>query len=195
MMGMKRYAILMILGAIAAVSWAIFKVSRFDAEQTPYEVLRTNGRFELRKYPILPVAVTPMGGSDDDDAFRRLFRFISGQNTRRQKIAMTTPVIFDGPPGEPQAMSFVLPTAATDMPDPLRSDVRLEQRPGQKVAVYRFAGRMGEKYERRGIEHLRSWMEEQGYTPEDEPFIAYYDAPIVPGFLRRNEVMWRMAAP
>ena len=47
--------------------------------------------------PSLPVATTPIYG-DNDAAFMRLFRFIDRDNVSGDKIAMTTPVFFDGNP-------------------------------------------------------------------------------------------------
>jgi hypothetical protein len=73
-----------------ALALALYKLSRFDAEPAPYEVTRSEGRFELRRYPSLTVARTPMHG-DRDASFKRLFRFISGENERKEKIPITTP--------------------------------------------------------------------------------------------------------
>ena len=96
---MKRHYLLIGLGALlTALAWWIYKRSRFDAEPTPYTVLRRVAPFELRLYPSLSVATTPMHG-DNDAAFLRLFRFIDRHNANGEKIAMTTPVFFDGEPG------------------------------------------------------------------------------------------------
>ena len=82
--------------------------SRFDAEPAPYMVLRRDKPFELRHYPSLPMASTPIRG-DNDEAFMRLFRFIGRDNETTEKIAMTTPVFFDGQPGAQEKMSLVMP--------------------------------------------------------------------------------------
>jgi hypothetical protein len=39
---------------------------------------------------------------------------------------------------------------------------------------------------------LRAWIAAEGLQTFGEPIIAYYDAPIIPGFLRRNEAMLRI---
>jgi hypothetical protein len=41
---------------------------------------------------------------------------------------------------------------------------------------------------------LRAWLLGQGIVPEGEAEFAFYDAPMVPGPLRRNEVLIPVAA-
>jgi hypothetical protein len=108
------------------VAWWIYKRSRFDAEPTPYIVLRRDSPFELRRYPSLLVAITPIHG-DNDAAFMRLFRFIDRHNSTCEKIAMTTPVFFDGQPGAQERMSFVMPdeTVRIGVPAPSAAAVTL----------------------------------------------------------------------
>ena len=78
------------------------QVTRAGYETAPYTVVRTDGAFELRDYPALLLVETPMANaSGGDGGFRRLFRFITGANADKQKIAMTTPVYLSGPPRPP----------------------------------------------------------------------------------------------
>lgn len=191
---MERKYLLIGLGVIlTAVAWWIYKRSRFDAEAAaPYLVLRRDKAFELRRYPSLPVATTPIHG-DNNAAFMRLFRFIDRHNATREKIAMTTPVFFDGQPGAQEKMSFVLPekTVQTGIPAPSGNAVSLDDRPAQRVAVYRFSGKTQARREQQAVAKLRTWVAAEGLQTVGEPIIAYYDAPVIPGFLRRNEAMLR----
>ena len=70
---MRKYTLVSVLAAIGAAVYWLLSASRAMAEKTPYRVLRVEGPFELRDHPPLPVATTPMGGRDSDDAFMRLF--------------------------------------------------------------------------------------------------------------------------
>jgi DNA gyrase inhibitor GyrI len=192
---MRPNYLLIALGVcLTAVAWWIFKRSRFDAEPTPYIMLRRDKPFELRSYPSLPVATTPIRG-DNDEAFMRLFRFIDRGNETAEKIAMTTPVFFDGQPGAQKKMSLVMPqkAARTGVPAPSAATVTLEERPAQRVAVYSFSGGTCAERERESVARLRAWIISEGLQPFGEPTIAYYDAPFIPGFLRRNEAMLRVA--
>jgi hypothetical protein len=69
------------------------KTTRAGYESAPYTVVRSSGKFEVRDYPALTMVETLMtsGGSGADGSFNRLFRFITGSNDTKQKIAMTTP--------------------------------------------------------------------------------------------------------
>ena len=171
-----------------ALALALYKLSRFDAEPAPYEVTRSEGRFELRRYPSLTVARTPMHG-DRDASFKRLFRFISGENERKEKIPMTTPVLFET--SVRNRMTFFMPagTRARGIPQPASKEVELDQQKSSEVAVVRFRGPMREESERRAVEELRAWLRTKGLESNGEAFIAYYDSPMIPGPLRRNEAM------
>jgi len=189
----RTRAIILAAGTAVLSAAAVFqlRVSRADAEKTPYSVVRRDGRFEVREYPELALATTPLHGDDDSAAFRRLFRFIEGSNARQDKIAMTTPVIIDRWKTVPGTMSFVMPDRlrGAGRPEPVDGEVRLQTRPPRRVAVYRYAGRTSTRNERAATDRLREWVVVQGLAAEGEPEIAYYDAPYLIPFLRRNEVM------
>jgi hypothetical protein len=76
---------------------------------------------------------------------------------------------------------------------PYTIQIRLETRPAQRVAAYRYTGRTREWFERDAIGHLRAWVRTQGLAATGESVVAYYDAPVVLPFLRRNEVMLRVS--
>lgn len=181
-------------GVLAALGFAFYKLSRFDAEEMPYEVRGNDGRFELRRYPAFAVARTGLR-NDEDDSFRRLFDFISGANNRREKIPMTVPVLFERERGAAGTMTFLMPKAIErrGVPHPYAPEVELGQRPPAEVAVVRFRGRMDEKREQRALAKLRDWMRTKNLEAEGEPIIAYYDSPFIPGLLRRNEAMVRIS--
>ena len=170
------------------------RASRFGAEKIPYRVREKDGRFELRDYPALPVACTPMYGGANDDSFEKLFRFIAGGNARDEKIAMTTPVFIDGPIGVQTSMSFGMPaeTQRRGVPEPKAGAIEITERPRARVAAVRFVGASREAAERKAVEELRAWMKTRGIEAEGDPIIAYYDAPFIPGPLRRNEAMLRV---
>src|SRR5512136_2981204 len=114
------------------------KVTRSGYESAPYQVVRTDGKFELRDYPALTVVETAMTGSQngDDGSFMRLFRFITGGNEAKQTIAMTTPVLMSG--GETNAtMAFVLPAKirAGEVPKPSDGSVTVRELSAGRFAV------------------------------------------------------------
>jgi hypothetical protein len=194
MMRMVRTIILVLVGSIllAACAW-LAGTSRANTESPQYEVLRTEGKFELRSYPGLTVVTTPMDGAGTSGAFGRLFRFITGGNAGHGKIAMTTPVLIDAAE-EQRTMSFIMPRKATATGVPSPEDERLKVRTlgAAKFAALRFSGGRSAENEQAAAEALRRWIGEQGLIAEGGVLFAYYDPPWTPIPMRRNEVLVRV---
>jgi len=190
---MKKTALLVSAGVSAAAIYWLATFSRALVEKAAYTVKRRECPFELRDYPALSVATAAMREGEQDRAFQRLFRFISGGNTRGEKIAMTVPVFIDRDI-EPGRMSFVMPqgTRERSVPQPADDAVTLEQRPAERVAVYRYSGRTTKANEQKALHALREWMRANDLEEVGAPTVAYYDAPFLPPPLRRNEVMLRV---
>jgi hypothetical protein len=92
-------------------------------------------------------------------------------------------------------MRFVMPakyTLATLPPAP--ADIALTEVPARRMAAIRFAGYGGSDDLAAREAQLRGWMTGEGLTAAGEAEYAFYDAPMVPGPLRRNEVLIPVAA-
>ena len=168
--------------------------SRSAYETAPYTVLKSDGPVELREYPALTMAVTEMQPeyNGEDGSFMRLFKYISGENNRDQKIAMTTPVFMEqDSSGTPDTMGFVLPQklAETEAPSPASGAVQIQQRSGGQYAAIRFTGRINPQLIEQKTSELKMWIEKQGLTKNGPVEVAGYDAPWTPGPFRRNEVL------
>jgi len=64
-------------------------------EKPSYNVLATEGNFELRKYSSYIVAETYVEGDFEavgSEGFRRLADYIGGKNRKKESISMTAPV-------------------------------------------------------------------------------------------------------
>ena len=107
------------------------------------------------------------------------------------EIAMTSPVMQDGDnTAGSWRTRFVMPAEYTmeTLPTP-PEDITLTEVPSRKVAAIRFSGR-GSTADLSNKEiELRNWIAEQGLTPAGPEEFAFYDAPMVPPPLRRNEVI------
>lgn len=196
---MTAKAIYLFITALAALTaffgWKL--TARGAYESAEYTVIEADGEFELREYPELMLVTTstqfePQG---DDGSFMRLFRYISGANEKKQKVAMTTPV-FMRPDTADEAglMGFVIPkeVAADEAPKPVGDLVNLKTRPGGRFAVIRFRGRMDRKSLAAAETRLRAWMTAKGLSGKGELESAGYDPPWTPGPLRRNELLIRL---
>ncbi|MFT5722344.1 MAG: hypothetical protein ACI9W6_002673 [Motiliproteus sp.] len=177
-------------------------------EQAEYRVVFKEDRFEVREYPPLIVAETLVEGDFEDvgnEAFGRLFKYISGNNQLRQNVEMTAPVgqtaesqkiRMTSPVGQQQvegrwAVSFMMPASSTleTLPEPKDQTVVLRQVPARHMAAVRYSGFWSEEGYMRNKTKLEAWIDEQGFIPVGEPVWARYNPPFMPWFLRRNEIL------
>ncbi len=178
-------------------------------ESPEFTVVASREDYEVRDYASFLVAETSVEGSFDrgrTDAFRRLFRYISGGNAGERKIAMTVPVI-QQPRGERIAMTvpvttaagydgrevmqFMLPRAFDLDSAPLPSDpkVQLRELPAERLAVRRYSGRSTERGFQRERDALLAQLAADGLQAAGPARFAVYSGPLTPWFVRRNEVM------
>lgn len=194
---MKRSKIPWLLAAtvpVAAAAFWLVSTSRAATETPDYQVIRTDEKFEIRDYPALLVATTPMEDGGMNGGFGQLFRFITGSNASAEKIEMTSPVLIDTAKDH-RTMSFIMPKKAVEkgVPKPTGESVSLGKVEAARFAVLRFAGGRTEENEKVAIGKLTAWLEAQKIAASGEPLFAYYDPPWTPTFLRRNEVLIRIA--
>jgi hypothetical protein len=164
--------------------------------------------FEIRDYAPHLVAETVVEGSLEDAgnrAFGRLFGYISGRNRAREKVAMTAPVtqeppgeqiamtapVGQRPEGERWAVSFMMPARYTleTLPVPLDPQVSVRLVPARRMAAMRYTGRWSERGYQRHLDELEAWIGQRGLVAVGEPAWARYDAPFIPWFMRRNEIL------
>merc|ERR1712198_173159 len=116
-----------------------------------FTILNTTEKFEIRKYEASRWASTSVSNLHDLNGamrtgFMRLFNYISGNNERGQKIAMTCPVRTKIVPGsgpyceDTFTISFMVPFAVETAPKPKDSTVFLEENPESVEYVSTFGG-------------------------------------------------------
>lgn len=180
-------------------------------EKQPYDLLRTEGAVEVRRYPEHLVAETEVAANFQDAgnrAFRYLFGYITGDNTARQSIAMTAPVVqarsqrvaMTAPvvqtgSGGRYTVAFVPPSSLDEAsaPLPARSEVSLRTVPTRLVAAVRFTGRWSQSAYEKHHADLLSAVADAGLTTIGEPWLARFNPPTTPWFLRHNEVLIEVA--
>ena len=188
-------------------------ISAMATEEAPYKVIKTDDIFELREYPPQILAEIIIEGNLEgagNKAFRPLFRYISGDNKSRGKIAMTAPVSQE-PRGEKISMtapvsqqsvqgkwavSFMMPTSYTmeTLPTPDDPNIKLRQVPAHRVAAVRYSGFWSEEKYLLNKEKLVKWIKDKRYTVTGEPVWARYNPPFTLWFMRRNEILIPVAA-
>lgn len=188
----KRMTLFVFIPVVLAAFWLV-STSRAATETPEYKVVRADEKFEIRDYPALTIATTPMNGDGMNGSFGQLFRFITGSNEASEKIEMTSPVLIETSK-EKKTMSFIMPkkTVEKGVPKPAGETVTLGKVEAARFAVFRFSGSRTTENEKTAIEKLNEWLTAQKIVGRAEPVFAYYDPPWTPTFLRRNEVMVRI---
>ena len=178
-------------------------------EEPTYSVTQKEPPFELRIYAPYCIAETTIVNSDFDEAgnvgFRRLFRYIQGENQSKKKLPMTAPVGVEPARSEKIPMTapvgqslgpagyqvwFVMPKGSTleSLPKPTNPEVQLRSLDARNVAVIRYSGGWGEsRYEAKKKE-LLAWMRKQDLMPKGPAVLCRFNSPFSLWFLRRNEV-------
>ena len=169
------------------------------SEEAEYTLIVKEGDFEVRSYAPQVLAETQVKGgfgNVGNKAFMRLFKYITGNNTSQQKIAMTSPVT-QQQSKDSWVISFTMPATATleTLPIPNDSQVTLRQIPARHLAVIRYSGLWTEKGYLENKARLERWLKEKSYTVIGEPVWARYNPPFKPWFLRRNEVLIPIEQP
>ena len=170
-------------------------------------------KFEIREYaPHILAEIVVEGNLEEagNKAFRPLFRYISGDNKSRGKIAMTAPVsqeqkgerISMPAPVSQQsiqgkwAVSFMMPASYTleTLPTPDDPSIKLRQVPARRVAAVRYSGFWSEEKYLLNKAKLEAWIRENRLTVVGEPVWARYNPPFTLWFMRRNEILIPVAA-
>jgi len=181
--------------ALAIVGAAAVYAQFRQTEEPEFALVRADADFELRDYPALVVAEVSNSGSRErasGASFRRLAAYIFAQDRPAggDRIAMTAPVLQDETQPGQWRMRFVMPGKYTlETLPPAPADITLTQMPARRMAAIRFSGNGGASDLALMEARLRDWMMAQGLMPAGAAEFAFYDAPMVPGPLRRNEVL------
>ena len=181
-------------------------------EKPKYEVLYEDGNIEYRLYESYLVAQTDVFvegsyNSASNEGFRRLFKYITGDNTSGSDIAMTAPVQMNmADTGQKIAMTAPVQQVATDnslnvafmlpskfsmetSPVPTDDRVSIKQIPARIMAVIRYSGRWTEKNRTKYEFRLRENLKSHGINTFSGAEMAAYNPPFTPPFMRRNEIM------
>ncbi|MEM7058248.1 MAG: heme-binding protein [Pseudomonadota bacterium] len=171
-----------------------------NVPEPEFRVLASDGPIEHRAYDAMVVAEVTRSGSRYDAVragFGPLARYIFARERDGEKIAMTAPVTQRAAGDRDWVVQFIMPAdyALGDLPTPTQGDVRLSPVTAAERAAIRFSGVATDELIADQEAKLRAWIDAQGLTANGAPVYAYYNDPITPGFLRRNEVIIDLASP
>jgi DNA gyrase inhibitor GyrI len=193
------------VGAALLGGAAFYYFKERSTEEPDYRALESDGDHQIRDYPALTVAETVVNGPRREalgEGFRILADYIFAKSREGEKLPMTVPVMQDG--GDPMASDpplfdddlegawrtrFVMPAGRSRDELPATPEgVELVELPARKVAVVSFGGRATDDLLKEQEDRLRGWLAKRGERSSGEPEYAFYNSPMIPGPLRRNEV-------
>ena len=178
-------------------------------EEPKFEVLLTDGAFEIRKYAPYIVAETMVEGDMDQASskgFRLIADYIFGNNqavssASSEKIAMTAPVTMSSANNSTGDINmtasnkwrvhFVMPSqySMANIPQPKNADVKLREIPGKNFAVNSYTGFNNQARVQTKTDELNAWVIAQKMKTLSSPQLSRYDPPWTLPMFRRNEIM------
>ena len=181
-------------------------------EEPKYEVIQTDGTFEIRKYAPILIAETFVDGDMDEASnkgFRLIADYIFGNNqvvdsNANTKIAMTAPVTV-----EPQftdshmqnakkwRIHFVMPSQYTlaNIPKPKNDVITLKEVPSKYFLVYSYSWLNTLSRVQNKTDEALEWANRKGLKVIGAPKLSRYDPPWTLPMFKRNEIMLEIAAP
>ena len=201
---MRKGVMAGVAAGAALLGGAAFYYFRERSQDEPdFRALESDGDHQIRDYPALTVAETVVSGPRRDaldQGHRILADYLSARSRDGEALPMMNPVIQDG--GDPMASDppmfdddlegawrtrFVMPGARGELPEPPQ-DVELVEIPARRVGVVSFSGRWTDERLKEQEQRLRGWLARRGEKSDGEPEYAFYNSPMIPGPLRRNEL-------
>ena len=191
------------IGAALLSGAAIYFLHEKSQEEPDFRALESDGDLQIRDYPALTVAETVIQGPRRDAldrGHRILADYLTAKSRDGEALAMMNPVVQDG--GDPMGSDpplfddtlegawrtrFIMPASRDTLPAPPEG-VELVEMPARRVAVVSFSGRWTDRLLAQQEDRLRGWLAKRGERADGEPEYAFYNSPMIPGPLRRNEV-------
>ena len=167
-------------------------------EQPDYTVIKKENEFEIRQYSNFLTATVEAEGERDEaigKGFRILFKYISGENKNKESISMTIPVMQKSSGNNKWNVSFVVPKKfdLKNVPQPDNANIQIKNNLNLKVIAITFSGLFSDGNIQENETKLRNYIKEKGIKIEEPAIYAGYNAPWTPWFLKRNEVMFKLA--
>jgi hypothetical protein len=198
---------------VIALLWSVWGFFSSNVERADYIVEKKMQGYEIRKYPERIVAQTKVSGpygESMNEGFRILAGYIFGENTKKESIAMTTPVIAQNgdrvqasesiamtapvvatTDGDLQVISFGMPRSHTleTLPKPNDSRIEIIIIPAKRYGVMRFSWYRSDEQIKKMQKKLLFALTRDEIVSSGNTAYAGYNAPWTPPWMVRNEVL------
>ena len=190
---MKTASILLGIIAIVFVGIQLFSLkSQKNIETYPYVVNKKYDQFEIRSYKATLFTSVKLSTKKYKEAsskgFSILAGYIFGNNNRKEKIAMTSPVSMSLK--DSTTMMFMVPKKykKETLPQPNLSNIKFKEEPAKTVAAINFSGWANDKKIKKYKQKLKDALEKEGILYKNRFQFLGYNAPYEV-FNRKNEII------
>tara|TARA_B100001996_G_scaffold277132_1_gene217745 strand:+ start:312 stop:815 length:504 start_codon:yes stop_codon:yes gene_type:complete len=158
-------------------------------EEAKYDIIQKNDIYEIRYYS--ERLIVQVANKGDNNSFRKLFKYISGENKNSEKIAMTIPVT-QTKKDDQLFMQFYLPSEFNKetTPIPNNPDLEITTIPEGYFAVIKFSGRSSDKNFDKHNKILKQKLLDDNILIKGFAIRATYNSPFTLPPFRRNESMF-----
>jgi hypothetical protein len=159
-------------------------------ESAKYRSLRKDKDFEVRVYDDISLIMSKDNDFRGYSGFNEAFDYINGSNDQNRKISMTTPVINELNQ-DSMTLAFVMPSDIPfeELPKPKSERLTMIKKENMTFASIRFSGTVCPTLLEKKKKELTDWMSTQNLIPGSVIWLARYNPPFIPGFLKRNEIL------
>ncbi len=164
----------------------IFTANKYETQN--YDLILSDNNFEIRFYPSALKAKVISDKSANGN-FYKLFQFISGNNSKNEKIEMTTPVYMKNDKIS-NTMEFVMPSSydIESISKPNDNDIVIYEAEAKYYACVRYGGYSNSNKFELHSKELVDKLSELSIDPVGDIFYVSYNSPYKI-FNRRNEAM------
>jgi len=201
------------LTILSAVCLLLLTGIAMAIEEPEFNIIEQHEDYDIRQYEpylVAEVAVNEPFKKAGNTAFGILADYIFGANTSATKMAMTAPVESqdmdsgtrmkmtapvlssqEAQEEESYRYAFVIERRydLDSVPKPIDERINLRMTQARTVAVRRYSGSWSQSNYEKYRAELMSALQRDGIETIGQSYLARYDAPFVPWFLRRNEVI------
>ncbi len=180
--------------ATVAAAGAAYVYFRQRAARAPvYQLVSTDGPYQIRRYPSLLMIETTQYGSRDralGNGFGLLAGYMFGEGREGEEIPITMPVLSEALGKGVWRIRFLLPQGLERAAlSPPGEGIVVAEIPAREVAIMSVPGKPSDRLFTARAADLGRWISGQGRQPgEGGVEYAYYNSPLEPGTAHANEI-------
>ena len=167
-----------IIGITLFIAYLLIYKTSNALEENHYTLIKKIDNVEIRKYKELIYATyTPKNVSDRDNSFRNVADFIFGNNSKEEKIAMTSPVVIKL--HNKNEMAFIMPEKYNleTLPEPNNKNLKIYTEKSNVSACIQYSGYSNEKIEKRKIAELKKTLDNHNIQHFNDFEVLVYNSP------------------